>query len=143
MGALDNLTFVRKAPVVKGRSKRSSPLAKARRKLTAGIDQQIKLANNPAYEERTTVRKRGGDTIEKMRKPRSWVISTKNGKSYINILFSNKLLSIGGKRGSIIECSTDDVVSSFETVRAWVQSDEADRVLKKALEGAKRKRRAA
>ena len=140
MGALDSLSFVRSAPIAEGGHKGISPLEKARKKLTADIDQQIQLARNPNYEERKTVKKRTGGTVEKIHKPRSWVVSTDNGKSYINIRYSNKVLSIGGKRGSIIECPTDDVVSTFETVRAWVQSDEADRVLEKALRGAKRKR---
>ena len=143
MGALDSLRFVRSAPVAEDKRKRSSPLEKARQKLIADIDRQIKLATNPNYEERKTVRKRKGGTVEKVHKPRSWVVSTKNGKSYINIRYSNKVLSIGGKRGSIIECATDEVVPTFEAVKAWAQSDEADRVLELALRGAKRKRRTA
>ena len=143
MGTLDNLSFVRSAPVAQDGRERISPLEKARKKLIADIDQQINLAKNPNYKEQKTVRRRSGETVEKIHKPRSWVVSTRNGKSYINIRYSNKVLSIGGKRGSIIECSTDDVVSTFETVKAWVQSNEADRVLEKALRGAKRKRRAA
>jgi len=143
MGSLDSLNFVRRAPVAEDGRKRNSPLEKARQKLTADIERQINLAKNPDYEERKTVRKRKGGTVEKVHRPRSWVVSTKDDKSYINIRYSNKVLSIGGKRGSIIECSTDDVVSTFEVVKAWVQSDEADRVLEKALQGAKRKRRPA
>lgn len=143
MGTLDHLSFVRSAPVAQDGRKRSSPLEKARQKLIADIDQQIKLTRNPNYEERKTVRKRSGETVEKVHKPRSWIVAKKNDKSYINIRFSNKVLSIGGKRGSIIECPTDDVVAAFEAVKSWAQSHEADRVLEKALRGAKRKRRAA
>ncbi len=140
MGSLDSLSFVRSAPIAEGGRKGISPLEKARKKLTADINQQIQLARNPNYEEKKTVKKRSGETVEKIHKPRSWVVSTRGGRSYIYIRYSNKVLSIGGKRGSIIECPTDAVVSTFETVRAWVQSDEADRVLEKALRGAKRKR---
>ena len=140
MGSLDNLSFVQRAPVAEDGRKRTSPLEKARQRLIADIDRQIKLATNPNYEEKRTVRIKGG-TIEKTHKPRSWVVATKGDNSYINIRYSNKVLSVGGKRGSIIECATDEVASTFETVKAWVQSDDADRVLEKALRGAKRKRR--
>jgi len=143
MGALDSLSFVRSAPIAEGGRKGISPLEKARKKLTADIDPQIRLAKDPNYEEIKTVKKRSGETVEKIHKPRSWVVSTTNGKSYINIRYSNKILSIGGKRGSIIECSSDAVVSTFDTVKAWALSDEANRVLEKALQGAKRKKHAA
>ena len=141
VSGLDNLTFVRSAPAKQRGRGALSPLEKARKKLMADIDLQIRVAHDPAFVQRKTVNKRDGTTSEKTRIPRSWVVTADDGMSYITPRFSNKTLSVGGKRGSVIRCASNEVVSTLQTVRSWVLSSDADSVLEKALKGAKRRKR--
>jgi len=138
---LDNLTFVRSAPVKQRGSTALSPLEKARKRLMTDIDLQIAVARNPEFVQTKTVKKRDGTVEEKIRKPRSWVVADDDGNSYITPRFSNNVLSVGGKRGSVIRCASNEVVSTLETVKAWVGTHDADDVLEKALKGAKRRKR--
>lgn len=138
---LDTLTFVRSAPVKPRGSTALSPLEKARKKFVVDIDLQISVARNPSYAVTKTVKKRDGTTEELIRKPRSWVVRDDDGMSYITPRFSNNVLNVGGKKGTVIRCVNTDVVKVLNTVKAWAVTAEADSVLEKALQGTKRRKR--
>ncbi len=141
MSALEKLQFVRSAPVAQSGRKKISLLDIARKRLVNDLDVQIALGKNPDFEIKKTVKKRNGTIEETVHKPKSWVVLDESGTAYITIRFSNKVLPVGGKRGSIIQCNQESVVPTLETVRVWALSDEADKVLDKALRGAKRRKR--
>lgn len=136
MGALDNLTFAKKAPAAAKRTG-ASPLEKGRKKLLADIGHQIALARDPNYEIVTTGR--GGS--EKRRKPKSWVQTVDDGVAYLAIRYSNKVMPIGGRAGSLIKVSADGVVDALSTVKGAVESGELDGMIETMIQKAKRGKR--
>lgn len=141
MGALDNLQFVKKAPKPASTRTGKSPIEKGRDKLLAEIDMQIALARDPSYVVRKERTKRDGTTAVIERKPKSWVTPGDDGFDYLGIRYSNKLMPVGGKRGSFIKCAKGDVVEALNQVRTWVSAGEADELIEKMIADAKRKPR--
>ncbi len=136
MGALDSLSFAKKAPTpVKAGG--TSPLDRAKKKLIAEIDHQIALARDPNYEIVTPRR----DGTEKRRKPKSWVHGFDQDNAYLTIRYSNKMMPIGGKSGSFIKVPVGEVPSALEKVREAVTAGELDGMIETMIAKAKRKPR--
>lgn len=140
MDELDHLDFVKKAPIPPATRRGKSPLEKAREKLVAEIDVQIALADDPGFVIRKTRNKRDGTSEVIERKPRSWV-TVNDGVAYITIRHSNKIVPLGGKRGSIVRCLVADVASTLRTVRTYVGAGKADDLLDKFIKENRRKAR--
>ena len=142
MDELNDLVFVRKAPKPTSMRQGKSPIEKAREKLIGEIDVQISLANDPAFVIRKTRNKRDGTTEEIVRAPRSWA-TVEGDDAYLTIRFSNKVMPLGGKRGSIIRCPVDQVAETLGTVRTYVAEGKADELLDRMAKESRRKPRKA
>ena len=143
MSVLNKLDFVKKLPTVKtgGRSGKT-PLERAKERSKHEIDLQIALARNPTFVEKV-MGKRGAKKGEvvKSRKPRSWVTVDGN-EAFVTPRFSNKPLNLGGRKGSHIRAAgRAGAIQALEVIAKWADSSEADAVLAKAMEDAKRGRR--
>lgn len=136
MGALDSLTFAKKAPV-RAKAGGASPLEKARKKLLTDLEHQISLARDPNFEIITT--NRAGE--EKRRKPKSWVHSIEGDTAFLTIRYSNKAMPIGGKAGSFIKVAVGEVATALATVRDAVNAHELDGMIETMMAKAKRKPR--
>jgi len=119
-----------------------NPLDKARERLVADIDAQIKLAKDPKFSIKRVIKKRTGGNETMTRRPRSWV-TVDGDAAYIAVRFSNKPLNPGGRKGQFVKCAAKDVTKALGQIKAWAESPESDDVLAKAIEGAKRKPRKA
>jgi len=135
MGKLDDLNFVKKAPVISV-NKGASPVEKARKKLVAEIEHQISLAADPNYEIVTTNR----NNEETRRNPKSWIV-VDGETAFITIRYSNIAVPLGGKRGGVIKCSVENVPDALRTVRDAIKEGEVDEILEKMIAKAKRKPR--
>ena len=141
MSVLDGLNFVKKVPVAVGTRSGLSPVERGRRRLLADLGIQIALADDPSFEVVKQTKKRSGGVVETKRKPRSWA-NVQGDEAFIIIRFSNKPMSLGGKRGSIVKCDANAVADTLHIVREWAQSPEADEAIMKMVISAKRKPRA-
>lgn len=139
MSVLDGLKFVKKPPakVPAGHD----PMERARKKLLSDLDTQIALARDANFVIRRERKKQDGTTEVIERKPKSWVVAFTRDYAYLGIRFSNKLMPIGGKRGSYIELPIGEVPATLERVRESVQHGELDQQIEKIMKEAKRKPR--
>lgn len=134
--ALRNLEFVSEVPA-SAIHKGSSPLQRAKTKLIEDIDLQIRLIENPDHMVTKTVKKRDGTTHSQKRKPRSWV-SYSDSMAYITVRVSNRVINLGGDRGSVIRCESDKVVETLGILREWAKSPESDLIVDDARQKSKR-----
>ncbi|MBW3097942.1 hypothetical protein [Pseudohoeflea coraliihabitans] len=127
MSLLDSMEFVKTIPARDQRAT-SSCLSAARSNLLREIDLQIKLLADHRLELRKSVHKRDGTVETKIRRPRSWVKYV-DDTAYITVRIANKPVSPLGKGGCIIRCDRADVRRTFEQLRRWAASSEADPLL--------------
>ncbi len=142
MSILNKLDFAKKLPAVEkaGRSGKG-PLEKAKEKFTHEIGLQISLAKDPKFSEQIYGKrgKQKGKLI-KNRKPRSWV-TVSGSDAYITPRFSNKPINLGGRKGSHIKVPANGVAGALKLIRDWIESDESNDTIQKAMDAAKRGKR--
>ena len=114
------------------------PLERAREKLLSEIDIQIQLVENPDLLIVKEVKKRDGSIQSVERRPRSWVTYT-DDLAYVIVRILNKPAKIGGKKGAVIRCASDQVLGTLRQIREWAQSEDANELIEDAIRKSKRK----
>lgn len=114
----------------------ANPIATRRRKLIAKIDEQIMLANDPAY---TAVRtkwirsKEGDKKVEVARAIKRWWHTNITGKTILTVRYANKALELAEGKCGIELASDSELVSTLELIKQAVGAGELDDKISNAV----------
>lgn len=119
-----------------------SPVMQRRKKLLVKLGEQVRLAeaqkDGATYaptKQRTVTDAETGDrkTIQVPKRIKPWWFVAENGKVCVTVRYGAKLLSLGAKGQTAVECAgNDQIVSVLDTITKAVEIGELDAAIEAA-----------
>ena len=129
MGILNDLTLVTYAPK-QGMDRETL----RRRKLIEKIDEQIRVASDPAYIATRWVWTKGeggSQRIEVPKRLKRWWSQSATGTTHLTIRYGSKVLFLSKDGKNAIQCQDDEVAAVLAKVKDAVANGEMDEQLSK------------